>query len=92
MFTALVRSKKLDLKNLKHFVLDECDKMLAELDMRRDVQVYTNKSGGCFPPGEDKCPLSSLLPQVVKWKQNMISTKIITKETKINEKPYEMKL
>jgi len=34
-----VRSKKLDLKNLKHFVLDECDKMLAELDMRRDVQV-----------------------------------------------------
>jgi len=35
---ALVRSKKLDLKNLKHFVLDECDKMLAELDMRRDVQ------------------------------------------------------
>ena len=38
-FAALVRSKKLDLKNLKHFVLDECDKMLAELDMRRDVQV-----------------------------------------------------
>jgi len=35
---ALVRSKKLNLKNLKHFVLDECDKMLAELDMRRDVQ------------------------------------------------------
>ncbi len=34
-----MRSKKLDLKNLKHFVLDECDKMLAELDMRRDVQV-----------------------------------------------------
>jgi len=35
---ALVRQKKLNLKNLKHFVLDECDKMLAELDMRRDVQ------------------------------------------------------
>jgi len=35
---ALVRTKKLVLKNLKHFVLDECDKMLAELDMRRDVQ------------------------------------------------------
>merc|ERR1719376_974188 len=26
------------LKNLKHFVLDECDKMLEQLDMRRDVQ------------------------------------------------------
>jgi len=35
---ALTRSKKLNLKHLKHFVLDECDKMLAELDMRRDVQ------------------------------------------------------
>ena len=28
---ALVRSKKLPLKNLKHFILDECDKMLEQL-------------------------------------------------------------
>jgi len=35
---ALVKSKKLNLMNLKHFVLDECDKMLEQLDMRRDVQ------------------------------------------------------
>lgn len=28
---ALVKSKKLDLKYLKHFVLDECDRMLEEL-------------------------------------------------------------
>jgi len=35
---ALVKSKKLILKNLKHFILDECDKMLEQLDMRRDVQ------------------------------------------------------
>merc|ERR1711902_460823 len=35
---ALVRNKKLNLKNLKHFVLDECDKMLEQLDMRKDVQ------------------------------------------------------
>lgn len=28
---ALVRTKKLPLKNLKHFVLDECDKMLEQL-------------------------------------------------------------
>jgi len=35
---ALIRTKKLPLKNLKHFVLDECDKMLEQLDMRRDVQ------------------------------------------------------
>jgi len=35
---ALVKNKKLNLKNLKHFVLDECDRMLDQLDMRRDVQ------------------------------------------------------
>ncbi|XP_077506166.1 ATP-dependent RNA helicase 25E isoform X1 [Amblyomma americanum] len=35
---ALVRSRKLQLKHIKHFVLDECDKMLEQLDMRRDVQ------------------------------------------------------
>merc|ERR1712037_518057 len=40
---ALVKSKKLALKNLKHFVLDECDKMLEQLDMRRDVQqIFKN--------------------------------------------------
>merc|ERR1719222_1414053 len=35
---ALVRGRELSLKNVKHFVLDECDKMLEQLDMRRDVQ------------------------------------------------------
>ncbi|VDC01941.1 unnamed protein product [Peniophora sp. CBMAI 1063] len=35
---ALVRDKVLDAKHVKHFVLDECDKMLEQLDMRRDVQ------------------------------------------------------
>merc|ERR1711860_148500 len=40
---ALVRSKKLVLKHLKHFILDECDKMLEQLDMRRDVQeIFRN--------------------------------------------------
>eukprot|EP01108_Squamamoeba_japonica_P002327 TRINITY_DN2089_c0_g4_i1.p2 TRINITY_DN2089_c0_g4~~TRINITY_DN2089_c0_g4_i1.p2 ORF type:complete len:430 (-),score=232.03 TRINITY_DN2089_c0_g4_i1:70-1314(-) len=35
---ALVDQKHLDLSHLKQFVLDECDKMLEQLDMRRDVQ------------------------------------------------------
>ncbi|KAI9487600.1 MAG: ATP-dependent RNA helicase uap56 [Benjaminiella poitrasii] len=35
---ALVRDKHLKLASVKHFVLDECDKMLEQLDMRRDVQ------------------------------------------------------
>jgi ATP-dependent RNA helicase UAP56/SUB2 len=36
---ALVRGKHLQMENLKHFILDECDKMLSELDMRQDVQA-----------------------------------------------------
>ncbi|KNA19671.1 hypothetical protein SOVF_059300 [Spinacia oleracea] len=35
---ALSRDKDLSLKNVRHFILDECDKMLESLDMRRDVQ------------------------------------------------------
>lgn len=34
---ALVKSEHLKFENLKVFVLDECDKMLSELDMRQDV-------------------------------------------------------
>jgi superfamily II DNA/RNA helicase len=34
---ALVRGRHFDTSNLKHFVLDECDNMLAALDMRQDV-------------------------------------------------------
>ncbi|VDP99315.1 unnamed protein product [Trichobilharzia regenti] len=30
--------KTLKLQNVKHFIIDECDKMLDTLDMRRDVQ------------------------------------------------------
>jgi len=40
---ALIRARELSLKNVKHFVLDECDKMLEQLDMRRDVQdIFRN--------------------------------------------------
>jgi superfamily II DNA/RNA helicase len=35
---ALVNSGDLKLGDIKHFILDECDKMLDQLDMRRDVQ------------------------------------------------------
>lgn len=34
----LAQEKILDLKNIKQFVLDECDKMLDSLTMRQDVQ------------------------------------------------------
>jgi ATP-dependent RNA helicase UAP56/SUB2 len=32
---ALVKSKKLNLKHLKHYILDECDKMLEQLGKLR---------------------------------------------------------
>lgn len=35
---ALIRGKHLRLSTLNHFVLDECDKMLESLEMRRDVR------------------------------------------------------
>ncbi|KAF2202103.1 P-loop containing nucleoside triphosphate hydrolase protein [Delitschia confertaspora ATCC 74209] len=35
---ALVREKKLRLGSIKQFVLDECDRMVDQVDMRRDVQ------------------------------------------------------
>jgi len=35
---ALARDGALSLKKIKHFILDECDKMLESLDMRKDVQ------------------------------------------------------
>merc|ERR1712159_50550 len=34
----LANDKAADLSKVKHFVLDECDKMLEELDMRKQVQ------------------------------------------------------
>jgi len=40
----LVKDGDLDLKNLKHFVLDECDQCLESLDMRRDVQSIFRKT------------------------------------------------
>jgi ATP-dependent RNA helicase UAP56/SUB2 len=35
---ALVKDKTLNLEKLGHFVLDECDKCLEKIDMRKDVQ------------------------------------------------------
>jgi len=35
---ALIKDKALDVSKVKHFVLDECDKMLEALDMRKDIQ------------------------------------------------------
>eukprot|EP01137_Pigoraptor_chileana_P000539 Opistho-2@36898 len=41
---ALVKQNTLNLKHVKHFVLDECDRMLEAIDMRRDVQEIFRKT------------------------------------------------
>ncbi|KAM4887285.1 ATP-dependent RNA helicase DDX39A isoform 1-T2 [Thomomys bottae] len=51
---ALVRNRTLNLRNVKHFVLDECDKMLEQLDMRRDVQEIFR-----LTPHEKQCMMFS---------------------------------
>ena len=39
----LINSGKLKLDKVKHFVVDECDKCLQEMDMRKDVQsIFTS--------------------------------------------------
>jgi len=50
----LIKQKALNLKNIKHFVLDECDKMLDALDMRRDVQDIFRQT-----PHEKQCMMFS---------------------------------
>ncbi|KAJ3433259.1 atp-dependent RNA helicase ddx39a [Anaeramoeba flamelloides] len=34
----LINEKKINMKEVKHFIIDECDRVLKELSMRRDVQ------------------------------------------------------
>ncbi|XP_036191414.1 ATP-dependent RNA helicase DDX39A-like [Myotis myotis] len=51
---ALVRNSSLSLRNVKHFVLDECDQMLEQLDMRRDVQEIFRRT-----PREKQCMMFS---------------------------------
>uniref|UniRef100_A0A8C7MI84 DExD-box helicase 39A n=1 Tax=Oncorhynchus kisutch TaxID=8019 RepID=A0A8C7MI84_ONCKI len=56
---ALIRNKTLNLKNVKHFVLDECDKMqiqttVGQGDMRHDVQDIFR-----LTPHEKQCMMFS---------------------------------
>lgn len=58
----LIRSGKLDLGSVKHFVLDECDRLLAELDMRGDVQEIYKKT----PHQKQVLMFSATLPAEVR--------------------------
>jgi superfamily II DNA/RNA helicase len=56
---ALIRSGHLKLGDVKFFVLDECDKMIGDLDMRRDVQEVFRKT----PHDKQVLMFSATLPK-----------------------------
>lgn len=53
---ALTRNKTLSLKNVKHFVLDECDKMLEQLGM---FFLLVRLSSADIPPRPASCSVIS---------------------------------
>ncbi len=40
---ALMKNKTLNLKNVKHFILDECDKMLEQLGKQMDHYIFNKQ-------------------------------------------------
>ncbi|KAJ6609274.1 P-loop containing nucleoside triphosphate hydrolase protein [Mycena sp. CBHHK59/15] len=81
---ALARDKVLDARDVKHFVLDECDKMLEQLDMCRDVQEifratpHYKQPLEIFVDDETKLTLHGLQQHYVKLEE-------IGKNRKLNE-------
>ncbi|XP_001606735.1 ATP-dependent RNA helicase WM6-like [Nasonia vitripennis] len=60
--SALVKGKKLSLQHLKFFILDECDKMLEQLDMRQDVQYIFRST----PHGKQVMMFSATLSKEIR--------------------------
>ncbi|ROK35702.1 Spliceosome RNA helicase DDX39B [Anabarilius grahami] len=79
---ALSRNKSLNLRHIKHFILDECDKMLEQLDMRRDVQEifrmtpHEKQPMEIFVDDETKLTLHGLQQYYVKLKDNEKNRKL----------------
>jgi ATP-dependent RNA helicase UAP56/SUB2 len=58
----LSNEKALKLGNVKHFVLDECDKLLESLDMRKDVQKIFRMT----PRNKQVMMFSATLPEEIR--------------------------
>lgn len=58
----LANEKALKLGNIKHFVLDECDKLLDSLDMRKDVQKIFRMT----PRNKQVMMFSATLPEEIR--------------------------
>jgi len=59
---AFIRKGDLDCKNVKIFIIDECDKMLKELDMRADVQTIFKST----PHKKQVMMFSATLPKEIR--------------------------
>jgi ATP-dependent RNA helicase UAP56/SUB2 len=59
---ALIKRNMLDTKNVKIFIIDECDKMLKELDMRADVQAIFKST----PHKKQVMMFSATLPKEIR--------------------------
>lgn len=58
----LVKLKVLDLSKVKYFVIDECDQMIQEVDMRQDIQCIFCKT----PHEKQVMMLSATLPKEIR--------------------------
>jgi len=56
----LVQRRLLDLSNVSHFVVDECDKVLEKMDMRADVQAIFSRI-----PSRDQAQKNGRIKQVM---------------------------
>ena len=45
-----VKRKALSLDDVKHFIIDECDKVLEHVSMRADLRQIRNKNHGIYSP------------------------------------------
>ncbi|ELK26064.1 ATP-dependent RNA helicase DDX39A [Myotis davidii] len=80
---ALVLNSSLNLRNVKHFVLDEHEQMLEQLDMRRDVQEIFR-----LRPCDRQCMMFSatlskqIRPVCMKFMQDPVEV-LVDKDTKL---------
>ncbi|XP_020502271.2 DEAD (Asp-Glu-Ala-Asp) box polypeptide 39B isoform X1 [Labrus bergylta] len=81
---ALIRSQTLNPRHIKHFILDECDKMVRQLDILRDIQEIFHKT-----PKEKQVMMFSatlkkeIRPVCTKLMKNQMEISLVD-ETKLN--------
>lgn len=83
----LVKQKALSLDNIKHFIIDECDKVLESVSMRADVQQIFKLTPRCKQVMMFSATLSKeIRPICKKFMTDVIYSAIINRyETRDNQ-------